>query len=116
MPPHLRHVATLPCEIFMFKKHCRAQELNKADCHARLIRLIILMKRFSNLSILKTNRMTGCTHLSQQREKRCCKMPLHTISGRSVWPSISRWWCQSASWNWFMLVCFCWYWSQVSNV
>jgi len=34
IPPHLKRVATLPCEIFMFKnRHAR---LNAANCGVRL--------------------------------------------------------------------------------
>jgi len=33
--PHLKDVATLPCEIFMFKKY-HAQEVIEANCCVRL--------------------------------------------------------------------------------
>ena len=35
IPPRLKHVATLPCEISMFKKS-QAEEVFEANCHARL--------------------------------------------------------------------------------
>jgi len=35
IPPRLKHVATLTCEISMFKKS-QAQEVIEANCHARL--------------------------------------------------------------------------------
>ena len=36
IPPHLKCVATLPCEISMFKKNRNAQEVIEANCHVRL--------------------------------------------------------------------------------
>jgi len=35
IPPHLKRVATLPCEISMFKNRY-AQEVIEANCHVRL--------------------------------------------------------------------------------
>jgi len=35
IPPHLNYVATLPCEISMFKNR-HAQEVIEANCHVRL--------------------------------------------------------------------------------
>jgi len=34
-PPHPKRVATLPCEISMFKNRS-AQEVSEANCHVRL--------------------------------------------------------------------------------
>ena len=36
IPPHLKRVATLPCEIFMFKKSQCSQEVIEANCHVKL--------------------------------------------------------------------------------
>jgi len=36
IPPHLKRVATLPCEISMFKKNRNAEEVIEANCHVRL--------------------------------------------------------------------------------
>ena len=36
--PHLKPVATLPCETSVFKKH-RARELSKVNCRARISHL-----------------------------------------------------------------------------
>ena len=35
IPPHLKCVATLPCEISMFKQR-HAQEVNESNCRVRL--------------------------------------------------------------------------------
>ena len=34
IPPYLKHIATLPCEISMFKNY-HSQQLSEATCHAR---------------------------------------------------------------------------------
>ena len=35
IPPHLKRVATLPCDIY-FQKNRNAQEVIEANCHVRL--------------------------------------------------------------------------------
>jgi len=35
IPPHLKYVSTLPCEISMFK-NCNAQAVIEANCHVTL--------------------------------------------------------------------------------
>jgi len=36
IPPHLKRVATLLCEICMFKTNRNSQEVIEANCHVRL--------------------------------------------------------------------------------
>jgi len=47
IPPHLKHVATLPCEISMFKNR-NAQEVIEANCHVKLRPLKKLLKYLSS--------------------------------------------------------------------
>ena len=35
MPPHLKHAATLPCEMYVLKNH-HAQQVIEPNCHVRL--------------------------------------------------------------------------------
>jgi len=46
IPPHLKYVATLPCEISMFKNR-HAQQVIEANCHVRLSHLKTFFKYFS---------------------------------------------------------------------
>jgi len=36
IPPHLKRIVTLPCEISAYSRSRHAQELREANCHARL--------------------------------------------------------------------------------
>ena len=36
IPPHLKRVATLPCDIYLCSKNRNAPEVIEADCHVRL--------------------------------------------------------------------------------
>jgi len=49
IPPHLKRVATLPCEIFVLKNR-HVPELSEANCHARLSHSKQLLKNIHSLS------------------------------------------------------------------
>jgi len=101
---HVKHVATLPCEMPMFKKYI-AQELSEESCHARLNQSKQLLKKFLNsdasviwfvdkkihrAAILKIPQY-DCPHLPRHRKKGRSKMHLHTASGWLVTDGV----CQS---------------------
>ena len=45
IPPYLKCVATLPCELSVFK-NCHVQDLSEASCHARLSHSKQFLKKF----------------------------------------------------------------------
>jgi len=94
IPPHLKHVATLPCEI-SFSKNCGAQELSEASYHARLSHSKQLLKNSCTVMLVLFSSLTKDTQIGHtknptvwlyastatQKKRYCGKMFFHTKSG-----------------------------------
>ena len=61
IPPHLTYVATLPCEISMFKNR-HVLEVIEANCHVRLSHSKTVLKYLSGKYLLFNSLAKRCPH------------------------------------------------------
>jgi len=109
IPTHLTNVATLPCEISVFKK-CRIQGLNKSNCHVRLsysksllrYSCLVMIPLFNSVIKILLAAMLKISHYwlyaTATTKKRCCDKKPQLTSGRSVTDNVNLSVSES---NWF---------------